>query len=99
MFLQIEDDPYTIDIKVTEPHKVGDGMGAYIVYKIITQVMYLSSSHAPGHFQQGGGGWGAYSVTAVHTSVLSVGNKNGFCLIFLKSIGFIVYIQVYNHKI
>ena len=34
-----------IDIKVTEPHKVGDGMGAYIVYKIITQVSYC-----PSHF-------------------------------------------------
>ena len=69
MFLQIEDDPYTIDIKVTEPHKVGDGMGAYIVYKIITQVMYLSSSHAPGHFQQrGGAGVHIVSPLAIHPS-------------------------------
>ncbi|XP_052795277.1 sorting nexin-2-like [Mya arenaria] len=33
---KIEEDPYTIDIKVVEPHKVGDGMGAYVVYKVIT---------------------------------------------------------------
>ncbi|XP_078314338.1 sorting nexin-2-like isoform X2 [Crassostrea virginica] len=28
---------YTISIKVAEPHKVGDGMGAYMVYKVITK--------------------------------------------------------------
>ena len=40
-YLQIEEDPYTIDIKITEPHKVGDGMSAYVVYKIITKVREL----------------------------------------------------------
>lgn len=40
---QIEEDPYTIEIKVTEPHKVGDGMGAYVVYKVITTVHGLMS--------------------------------------------------------
>ncbi|XP_052270578.1 sorting nexin-2-like isoform X4 [Dreissena polymorpha] len=34
---KIEEDPYTIDITVVEPHKVGDGMGAYVVYKVITK--------------------------------------------------------------
>ncbi|KAL4228170.1 sorting nexin-2 [Mactra antiquata] len=34
---KIEEDPHTITITVTEPHKVGDGMGAYVVYKVITQ--------------------------------------------------------------
>ncbi|XP_061172213.1 sorting nexin-2-like isoform X1 [Saccostrea echinata] len=28
---------YTLTIKVAEPHKVGDGMGAYMVYKVITK--------------------------------------------------------------
>ncbi|KAJ8304241.1 hypothetical protein KUTeg_017824 [Tegillarca granosa] len=32
-----EGDQYTIDIKVTEPHKMGDGMGAYMVYRVITK--------------------------------------------------------------
>ena len=30
-----------MDIKVIEPHKVGDGMSAYVVYKIITKVRYM----------------------------------------------------------
>jgi len=40
MYLQVEVDPYTIEITVCEPHKVGDGMGAYVVYKCITKVRY-----------------------------------------------------------
>ncbi|XP_062604930.1 sorting nexin-2-like isoform X2 [Saccostrea cucullata] len=31
------DNQYTLTIKVAEPHKVGDGMGAYMVYKVITK--------------------------------------------------------------
>ncbi|KAK3098120.1 hypothetical protein FSP39_016301 [Pinctada imbricata] len=31
------EDQYTISIKVTEPSKVGDGMGAYMTYKVITK--------------------------------------------------------------
>ncbi|XP_060563451.1 sorting nexin-2-like isoform X1 [Ruditapes philippinarum] len=34
---KIEEDPYMMEIKVVEPHKVGDGMGAYVVYKVITK--------------------------------------------------------------
>ncbi|XP_052828039.1 sorting nexin-2 isoform X3 [Octopus bimaculoides] len=32
-----EEDPYTLEIKVCEPNRVGDGMGAYIVYKVISK--------------------------------------------------------------
>ncbi|GAB1606160.1 sorting nexin-2-like isoform X1 [Argonauta hians] len=32
-----EEDPFTLDITVCEPHRVGDGMGAYIVYKVISK--------------------------------------------------------------
>ncbi|CAE1225179.1 SNX1_2 [Acanthosepion pharaonis] len=32
-----EEDPYSIEIKVCEPQRMGDGMGAYIVYKVITK--------------------------------------------------------------
>ncbi|XP_055956342.1 sorting nexin-2 [Patella vulgata] len=32
-----EQDEYTIDIRVTDPHKVGDGMSAYIAYKVLTR--------------------------------------------------------------
>ncbi|KAK3610239.1 hypothetical protein CHS0354_022292 [Potamilus streckersoni] len=32
-----EDDQYSLEIMVTEPMKVGDGMGAYIVYKVMTK--------------------------------------------------------------
>ncbi|CAI9731044.1 sorting nexin-2-like isoform X1 [Octopus vulgaris] len=32
-----EEDPFTLEIKVCEPNRVGDGMGAYIVYKVISK--------------------------------------------------------------
>ena len=38
MFQSEGEDQYTITIKVTEPSKVGDGMGAYMTYRVITKV-------------------------------------------------------------
>ncbi|ESO92389.1 hypothetical protein LOTGIDRAFT_162699 [Lottia gigantea] len=35
--IEVEDDEYSITIKVTDPHKVGDGMSAYIAYKVLTR--------------------------------------------------------------
>lgn len=33
-----EKDEYTIDIKISDPQKMGDGMGAYMVYRVRTKV-------------------------------------------------------------
>ncbi|XP_033750332.1 sorting nexin-2-like isoform X2 [Pecten maximus] len=34
---EVEDNQYSLVIKVTEPQKMGDGMSAYMVYKVITK--------------------------------------------------------------
>ena len=33
-----EDSKYKIEVSVTCPKKMGDGVGAYMVYKVITKV-------------------------------------------------------------
>ena len=42
LFLSFEEeeekDEFTIDIKISDPQKMGDGMGAYMVYKVRTKV-------------------------------------------------------------
>ena len=35
---EVEDNKYTISVSVTSPKKVGDGVGAYMVYKVVTKV-------------------------------------------------------------
>lgn len=47
IFLQISDDAdeeevdkYTIEISVKDPKKVGDGMNAYMAYKVMTKVQH-----------------------------------------------------------
>ncbi|KAL5004315.1 hypothetical protein ScPMuIL_017771 [Solemya velum] len=41
-----EEDPYTIEIGVTEPQKMGDGMGAYMAYRVITRTT-IPAFHKP----------------------------------------------------
>ena len=43
-----EDDYNHTEIDVSEPKKVGDGMSAYIVYKVTTRVWMLQLSAANG---------------------------------------------------
>ena len=38
---ETEDDKYTISVSVICPRKVGDGVGAYMVYKVVTKVCRL----------------------------------------------------------
>jgi len=33
-----DDNKYTISVSVISPRKVGDGVGAYMVYKVVTKV-------------------------------------------------------------
>jgi len=35
---ETEDSKYTIAVSVISPKKVGDGVGAYMVYKVVTKV-------------------------------------------------------------
>jgi len=35
---EAEDGKYTISVSVISPRKVGDGVGAYMVYKVVTKV-------------------------------------------------------------
>ena len=46
-----EDSKYTISVSVTSPKKVGDGVGAYMVYKVVTKVCHckLLVFFLPGH--------------------------------------------------
>jgi hypothetical protein len=37
-YIEEEKDEYTIDIKISDPQKMGDGMGAYMVYRVRTKV-------------------------------------------------------------
>jgi len=39
---ETEDGKYTISVSVISPRKVGDGVGAYMVYKVVTKVCYQS---------------------------------------------------------
>jgi len=39
-----EDSRYVISVSITSPKKVGDGVGAYMVYKVVTKVSHLEFS-------------------------------------------------------
>ena len=38
---ELEASKYTISVSVISPKKVGDGVGAYMVYKVVTKVSHL----------------------------------------------------------
>lgn len=41
---EAEDSKYTISVSIISPKKVGDGVGAYMVYKVVTKVLLLKFS-------------------------------------------------------
>jgi len=38
-----EDSRYSISVSIISPKKVGDGVGAYMVYKVVTKVCHFSN--------------------------------------------------------
>jgi len=48
---EVEDSKYTISVSVISPKKVGDGVGAYMVYKVVTKVLFLKFSSFSLFFQ------------------------------------------------
>ena len=41
---EADDSRYIISVSVISPKKVGDGVGAYMVYKVVTKVCHLNFS-------------------------------------------------------
>ena len=44
---EAESSKYTISVSVISPKKVGDGVGAYMVYKVVTKVGHLKVVFLP----------------------------------------------------